>query len=221
VRCDLTPKMGYLALATIGRLLGSAEFEKELPLAGHIPPDGPNPPVAPDGEGLVGFLFRDAKQRVAAIWSPSRTRMATFKLKGENLQVLSAVGDPLPVLRDGELITVLERNMPIYVVADGELTIDWNEFPLAIRLDRPAVHPGETVTYETYVDALTRFEIDELPPGWTSGHVTDPGSPITITIPPDAAPGRYTVTHRVETLRTETVFTLPVEIDVVPLLLHR
>jgi sugar phosphate isomerase/epimerase len=212
VRRDLTPKMGYRALATVGQLLGSAEFEKELSLPSRLPPEG---------DRLVGYLFRRGPQQVAALWSPGRTRMATFKLAGENLRALNAVGEPMPGLREGYLITVLERDMPAYILADGELGLEWKEFPLAIRLDQPAVHPGEPVTYETYLDAMTRFDVDELPPGWKSGHVAGPGSPITIMIPADAVPGRYTVTHNVETIMGAMTFTLPVEIEVVPLLLRR
>jgi hypothetical protein len=222
VRQDLTPKIGYLALATVGRLLGSAEFEKELSLPGPMFITAWNGVSAyPVRDDLVGFLFRQGERRIAAIWSPNRTRMATFKLNGENVQLLTVTGEALHKSRfDGSWITVLEQDLPVYAVSEGELEIDWSEFPLAIRLDRETVHPGETVTYETYQDALTTFEIQELPDGWTSGHVGDEGSPITITVPADARPGRYEVIHRVKTLRSDQVFLLPVAIDVVPTLLR-
>jgi hypothetical protein len=172
-------------------------------------------------DDLIGFLFRQGERRIAAIWSPNRTRMATFKLNGESVQLLTVTGEALHKSRfDGSWITVLEQDLPVYAVSEGELEIDWSEFPLAIRLDRETVHPGETVTYETYQDALTTFEIQELPDGWTSGHVGGEGSPITITVPADARPGRYEVIHRVKTLRSDQVFLLPVAIDVVPTLLR-
>jgi len=221
VRQDLTPKIGYLALATVGHLLGSAEFEKELSLPGPTfvtSWDGRDTPPARDD--LIGFLFREGERRIAAIWSPNRTRMATFRLSGENVRLLTVIGTTLQKSHAGSWITVLEQDLPVYAVSDGELEIDWSEFPLAIRLDRETVHPGETVTYETYQDALTNFEIHELPLGWTSGHVGATGSPITITVPADARPGRYEVIHRVKTLRSGQVFFLPVAIEFVPTLLR-
>lgn len=212
VRSDLTPKMGYRTLATVGQLLGEAEFERELALPVG-PPGSDDPP-------LIGFRFRRGTQRIAAAWSPRRARLVALKVKGENVRVLNAVGGPTGVAHPGGAwVALFEPDMPVYIVADGAMEVAGQEFPVAVRLSKAAVHPGEVVTYGLELDEFSRCAVHELPARWAAAPADGRGA-YGVSVPADAAPGRYELIFRVEALWAEREFLLPVEVEVVPLLLR-
>jgi hypothetical protein len=201
VRTDLTPKIGYRALAAVGSLLGQAEFNRELEL----------------GHGLIGFEFRDDQRRVAALWSPDGAKLVRIQARGRNTRFVNMVGDPAhaTAFKPATLL-ILEDNTPVYVVSDGDLELEVLDPPARLNLERPGVHPGETV--------LARVEREDdvtvnvaAPTGWRVRSY-DARRAFEITAPPQARPGGHTLRATIGVEGAE--FTIPIRIDVIPGLLR-
>lgn len=202
VRNDLTPKIGYRALAAVGRLLGAAHHVRDLAL----------------GDGLTGFLFRADGRRVATLWAVRDTRIVQLKLTPVVAEVLNTIAEPAACLRDGHQVLLrLDHNLPIYITADEPIEIDVLPPPIEISAERPAVHPGEAFTLQWRHAPGVRVAPPILPAGWTIA-VSKTAQDASIVPSADAAPGTYTV--RVPVQCGDVALEVPVVIKVLPALLR-
>ncbi len=222
IRNDLTPKVGYQALATVGRLLGSARFVRALPRT--------------SAGDLFGYLFERDRRQVAAIWSPGRTRLMQLRFdRSRHVRILTATGDEAAaVWNAGGAIVRLERDLPVYVLADGLLDIGWKPGPVRIRAHPATVHPGDPIRLTLETEAGVQVDRPVLPPGWTlrepGDAARDAAAMPCVVVPASACPGPATLNLRVRLIpsgsaeqapRGDTgVFVLPVEVTVVPRLLR-
>jgi hypothetical protein len=111
----------------------------------------------------------------------------------------------------------MDRELPVYVVADGEITIAAKDWPVALKPVQAAYHPGDTVEIRSLgMDALSRVEIAEVPPGWSIAP-TEPA--FSVQVAADAVPGDYTIQFRVSTMGQEPV-NLPVSVTIAPALVR-
>lgn len=202
IRNDLTPKIGYRALAAVGQLLGGAEFKRELSL----------------GDDLVGFEFGERDSRTAALWAYDDS-IVRLKVDPSDAVVLNAMNERAACARDAGVVTIrLQADMPIYVRADGELRLERLEAPVVVERERVAVHPGDSLRVELRAAADTKVGQAVPPVGWT----VEPGDgdrALTVTAPAWTVPGQYAVTVPIR-LGGQT-FELPVSVKVVPELLRR
>ncbi|MCB9850720.1 MAG: endo-1,4-beta-xylanase [Phycisphaerales bacterium] len=202
IRQDLTPKIGYRALAAVGTLLGNAKFEKSLDL----------------GSDIVAFAFRDGERRIVALWPSDRTRLIGLKFDGTTPKILNAMAEPANVTEDrGLSVLRMEHNLPVYLVSDGEFSIAAKDWPVVLAPAQAAYHPGDTVTISaTMQDAMTSVRIDTIPPGWT---MTTNEMPAMINVPEDAAPGDYEITFSAGTMGMQQ-YRLPVQVKIAPTLVR-
>lgn len=205
VRQDLTPKIGYRALAAVGTLLGGAKFERSVEV----------------GENLIAFEFGEDARRITALWASDRTRLIGLKIEGDHAQLLNMMGEPARTQQDRGLhVVLLEHNLPLYVVSKGEGKIAAKDWPLAIRPERAAYHPGDRVEFALGgLDAMTNLALGRLPAGWQP--VKQEGKVEAVDIPASAAPGTYEIEFKVRTMTTFShVWILPVQVTVAPLLVR-
>ncbi|MCP4246210.1 MAG: hypothetical protein GY778_04095 [bacterium] len=202
VRNDLTPKIGYRALAAVGQRLGRSQFKGELSL----------------GDDLVGFVFEDGDRQTAALWSPEVTRLVRFEIEPADAVVLNVINEPAAAARSGSSVALrLMADLPVYVRSDGPLTIKRRPAPAVIETDRPGVHPGEAFTIRVRAEADVKSGRPVPPAGWTvSGSETDQA--LTVTPPTWALPGDYTVSVPIE-YAGQTI-DLPVAVRIVPALVR-
>ena len=202
IRQDLTPKIGYRALAAVGPLLGSAEYEGDLML----------------GEDLTGFVFRAGERRIAAVWSSDATRLVRFELDPANAAVLNTMNEPASCVRkDATVVLRLERGLPVYICADRTLSVKRLPAPVDVVVERTAVHPGERVTVQCRIEAGAAVGSPVLPAQWSLAGET-PGTAFTVIVPDEAPPGTAVIVVPVE--HGGVTFDVPVRIDVVPVLMR-
>jgi hypothetical protein len=203
IRNVLTPKIGYKALAAVGQLLGKAEFERAVQPA----------------DGLTALQFRTAHGRVIAAWAKDRTRLIGWKIEGDTVRVLNALGEPAVVYDDrGTIVVRMERGLPVFFLSSGFTDLAAVDWPVAIGSARSAYHPGDTVSFEVAgLNANTTVAIDRAPHGWKAARCLDGLN--TLMIPENARPGKFEVRFRVKTQGQRDVV-LPVEIRVAPLLVR-
>ncbi len=203
VRNDLTPKIGYRALATVGRLIGSATFERELSL----------------GDGMLAFLFRRGDRRIVALWSTSQTQLVRLNIAGEGVEAFDMIGLPARCAAKGaERVVLLERNEPVFFVGPDAMDISRGAPPVRVTLSRACAHPGESVEVrlETGPDAEITAALPPLGWGATAKFVDRVAA---IDVPAHATPGEYEL---VIALRADgEAFRLPIRVTVVPALLRR
>lgn len=204
VRSDLTPKAGYAALATVGRLLGSAMYVG---------------PLKTRDAALCGYVWRSTAGAsnatyVTALWPTDQTRFVT--LMPDVTAAKSLTGDALATrLGDAWL---LARNEPAYfITAQAPELPAQAEPPVTFGLTAPAVHPGDTVTLTWKVVKDCRVAPPSVPPNWSATPGGD--GTLTITVAPEAADGSHTlwmpVTRGADRVR------VPLEIAVMPKVLRR
>jgi hypothetical protein len=205
IRNDLVPKMGYRALAAVGRLISTATHEADLDL----------------GDGVIAFRFRDEDRRIVALWSTDRTRLASLDTRGVDVQILNAIGEPAYQAEDrGRYTIVLEQNMPAYVLADQAFDVRCTESLFRIRPSRTQVHVGERVQWNLQgLDAMTSVSLRSIPPGWKQVDESSRSPYGDLVVPANATPGRYTVTFSARTIGGRE-FVLPVHLEVVPKLIR-
>lgn len=205
VRQDLTPKIGYRALAAVGTLLGGAQFERSVDV----------------GKDLVAFEFRDDARRITALWASDRTRLIGLKVEGDGAELLNMMGEPAHSQTDrGMHVVLLEHNLPLYVVSEGEVKIEAKDWPVAIRPERAAYHPGDRVEFALDgLDAMTSFDLGRLPADWQP--VRQEGKFAAVDVPSSAAPGVYVIEFKVRTLAApDHEWILPVQVTIAPLLVR-
>lgn len=201
VRSDLSPKLGYRALAAVGRLLGRAEFLRCLDL----------------GPGRLAFQFRAGPQYVTALWSAAGAELVLLSAGGAAPRILNLAGEPAHhAACEGAAALVLDPDTPVYVISDEPAGPTVRPGPARVVPDRPAVHPGEPVGLRIEHRANVDVAI-VAPPGWSAAPDAATGGRV-LTPPPTARPGRHVL--RAEVTIGAAVLELPVEIDVVPALLR-
>jgi hypothetical protein len=196
VRRDLTPKIGYRALAAVGRLVGSAPYE-----------------ASPDlGKNIIAFVYRDGARRVMALWPTERTRLVGLEFGGQPPQVLNAMGEPARVQHDRGLhVLRMEHDLPVYLVGAGPIDVKLKDWPVALACDRSAYHAGDVVTIAAEgLDAQTSVRLERVPPNWI---VESQELPLRVKIAPQAPPGDYDIELRVSTVNTGD-YHLPVRVTV-------
>jgi len=197
IRHDLTPKIGYLSLATVGRLIGTAEFEQELDV----------------GPGLVGFRFRNGEQSIAALWSTGASKLVRLTTGAQSARFINMTGGPaLTAPLQGSTIMLLERDTPTYVVAEGPLKLEIGDAPARITPAQPAVHPGDEVSVRFASDEGVLIDL-QPPPGWQVEPLKS-GNELRYTVPRRVPAGRRQLLGNVTI--GDAVFVLPVEIEIVP-----
>ncbi len=204
VRHDLTPKIGYRALAAVGRLLGPTRAGEQHELA----------------EGLLAFSFvprpgAAGARHVLALWSPDATRAVRLGVTPATAELYNTLGEPLgPAGTDLRLLR-LEQNLPVYIAADAPVRAAAMPPPIALRAAPASVHPGTAVQITWRADAGVTIESAVAPGGWA---VATERSVIRVTPPAWAAPGRHEVRILVEF--DGEPLELPVLVNVVPALLR-
>lgn len=203
VRGDLTPKIGYQALATVGELLAQAEPVGDLEL----------------GDELEGYLFRHPDGYVAALWSPDTTRLVRFAITPDDFELRSVIGTPAASVRGEDALTVrLERGLPVYVLSSRRPELRVLGDVLPARLTPATVHPGEVlqVSWEPVAGVVVQAPVP--PHGW-SDELEVSGTRAAIQVPGHAVTGMHEVLLPV-TVGDRTL-TLPLHVEVVPKLLRR
>jgi len=207
VRHDLTPKMGYRALATVGELLAHATRATEQTL----------------GDGLLAYAFEAADasdtaapRHVVALWSPNDARIVRLKVAPPEAAIRNLVGEPAHCVRANDVLTLqLERNVAVYVTSTGPISLAVESSPLELRVPAGGVHPGEGLAVRWSGASDVSVGIPIAPPAW-SVRAADNGADVT---PPDNTPaGTHTLLLPVTV--GGTVFELPVPVSVVPTLLR-
>ncbi len=204
VRHDLTPKMGYRALAAVGRLLGPTRAGPQVQL----------------GEGLLAYAFvprpgaPDARH-VLALWSPDGTRAVRLGVAPQTAELYNALGEPLGPAGPGLRLLRLEQNLPVYVAADGPIEVATMPPPVALRAVPTSVHPGTPVQISWRAEADVTIESAVAPGGWD---VASERNAIRVTPPVWAEPGRHEIRVLIEF--DGEPLELPVHINVVPALLR-
>lgn len=199
VRGDLQPKMGYRALAAVGNILGSAMVERPLDLS----------------DGIVGWRFADDDERIVAMWSQGAARLVRFQATAQHCRFINVVGDEASVVpHDGELLAVLERDTPLYILGDENLNVSFGKPPIQPVVSPPTTHAGTAVELE--IGGADEMKVRVAPPpGW---QIAMRGDRHVLHVPSNTPPG----THVVEVVITVGTreLRLPVEIPVVPRLLR-
>jgi len=203
VRNDLTPKIGYRALATVGRLIGSAVFEGELSL----------------GDDLLAFVFRRGDQRIAVLWSTAATQLVRLHVSGEGVEVFDMVGLPARCAPEGmDRVLLLERNEPVFLVGKDGMDISRGAPPVRVTLPRASAHPGESVEVRLETGPDAKMTAAVAPLGWGRSAKFVDGVAV-VDVPAHATRGAYALVIMLNV--GGEVFRLPVEVTVVPALLRR
>lgn len=199
IRNNLTPKMGYRALAAVGNLLGTADVVGPLEL-----------PV-----GLVGWRFKTDAGETAALWSQDQPRLVRLRVAGDDVQAVNVVGDAAQVVRrDDELLVLLDTDTPLYLAAAGPLRVTVADSPLNVTVEPAAIHAGDSLALRVAADPDLQARVTP-PPNWQI-RTTDAG--YALTAPADARPGPHAVPIEV-TAHGQTM-TLTLEVSIVPSLLR-
>ena len=99
VHHDLTPKPAYLAYQALTRALGAAKFLNALDL----------------GPKAYCYLFNAGDTMTAAIWRATGAGPARFHATGDKLQATDYLGNPVPLVRTGGVLTVAASEKVTYI----------------------------------------------------------------------------------------------------------
>jgi hypothetical protein len=207
VRHDLTPKMGFRALATAGELLGNITRATEQSL----------------GDGLLVYAFQTAgagaaapPRHVLALWSPHDARLVRLKVAPPEAAIRNLVGEPAHCVRADDTVTLqLERNVPVYVTSSETISVAVESSPLELRVASGGVHPGESLALRWRCASGLSVGDPIAPPAW-SVRAADNG--VDITPPDNAPPGTHTLLLPVNV--GGAIFEMSVPVSVVPALLR-
>jgi len=152
VRSDLSPKLGYRALATIGRWLQGAQPDRQLRL----------------DDDVLGLAFT-GPQYVIALWSKHRERLLGLAVRGgdEPVRLLDAAGQEIATTRAGGTICcTLEPGLPVYLIGQNRLEVSLARPPMEWVAPQQAVRPGERCIVELRARQAVRVVAWDMPPGW-------------------------------------------------------
>jgi hypothetical protein len=176
IRNDLTPKIGYRALAAVGQLVGSAKFNRRIDLP-----------------GLLAFAYERPAGHVTAIWSPDDTRIVRLAVTADApVEVHNALNEPAHSVQTDDTLTLrLEHNLPIYLLSKTAPKIRVLPAPIELTLDRSALHAGEQTRLTWKAQDNVTVHPPDAPRGWTV--TADGPTAMRISPPETAAPGTYTL----------------------------
>ncbi len=202
VRSDLTPKLGYRALATVGHLLEGASPDRELEL----------------GDGVVGFKFT-GRRCVIAIWCKHEDRLLSAKVGGDHarLQLLDTAGQEIRTPRvDNVVCCALEAGLPVYLVAPDDLDVSVAPSPVQFTAAKRALHAGDRVVVKVRSRRPIKNIAWEVPLGWADPEPRGRNG-FEVTVPPGAITGRQRLSAFVSV--AEQTLRLPLTIWVQPSIL--
>lgn len=203
---DLAPKMGYAALATVGRLFDGLRCTRTLDL----------------GPDLEGYVFADEERQIVAVWTTGPTRLISLDVSDSGVEVLDLAGGAVEIDAAAQRKSlVLQSGQPVYLRGRPGFEVRRSDPPVRATVSAPATHPGDSVTVDvTAQDAIRRIEWT-LPPAWPQPHALpgqEPGGStarFTIPVPASAAAEPHVLTATVETTSGQR-WEIPVTITIVP-----
>src|SRR6185295_2728709 len=107
-RHEFSPKPGYGALVTMGRILGDAHLRDRVEWS----------------EGVYAFRFDTAHgQEIIALCSPTADRVVSFTVERE-VRVVDAFGEALKPVKSGDTsVMTLDAGFPVYISGQGALKL--------------------------------------------------------------------------------------------------
>jgi len=160
IRHDFRPKAGYMALATIGRLLARHKAAGTVDV----------------GDDLLGFRFAAPDQDVVALLSPEVDAAVALTCRPAGVRAFDAMGEPLAIDASGRFVGALPKGWPIYLVGPSGLRCAREPMPVRVVVDPSFVRPGQTVTFRITAAAPWSLVRWQWPAGWPVATDTGPGT---------------------------------------------
>jgi hypothetical protein len=200
IRHDMTPKIGYAALATIGELFKDARL-----LDAHA-----------DERGLLAARYETSTGYLTVLAQQDQTTLARLRFSPDDLTIRDMVGGAVPAsLTDDITALLMQRGEPFYVHSQSPLSFEHLEDAITIQAPPGGLHPGDPCELNWLANTARVVGIDH-PPGWKQ-RSSAASDKILLSIPQHATPGehflRLTITDDINTW--ELPHTIQVTPDVV------
>ena len=194
IRSDMTPKIGYAALAAIGEMFADAKL-LDVSVGEH---------------GLLRANYKKANGYLTVLALQGQSALVQLKVSdADDLIVRDMVGGVVDVEQHAGVLTLLMRQSePVYLASSQPLKLERLADAISLKAPQRGMHPGDATTLRWESDAMRVVSI-ELPPGWHRG-AKDDVNQVTLQTPSYATPGEHVV--RVTVANGDATWTLPVNV---------
>lgn len=194
LRHDMTPKIGYAALATIGELFADAKLSD----------------VSVGERGMLQAHYQKAGGHLTVLALQENSAIVRLKLANADVRVRDMVGgEALLHQSEGVKTLVLLEGEPVYLQSSRPIKLERLDDAITLKAPQGGLHPGDAATLSWQSDTARVVAIN-LPPGWQRSAGEAPNQ-ARIQTPAFGTPGTYVV--RLTVAENDATWTLPIPVQ--------